>query len=95
MVDQRRGSRPQGGGEEAGEVDALLHVPVTRLKSETSKSKPIWSRAVGEGIVGLYLLVQFGPFPLDGKGLGPCPSQYFCVSLESSKVTGTVRVNTQ
>lgn len=95
MVDDRRCSRPQGGGEEGGEVDSLLHVPVTHLKSETSKSKPIWSKAFGEGIMGLYLLVQVGPFPLDGKGLGLCPGQYFCVSLESSKVTGTVRVNTQ
>ena len=45
--------------------------------------------------MGLYLLVQVGPFPLDSKGLGLCPGQYFCASLESSKVTGTVRVNTQ
>ena len=72
-----------------------LRIGAGRWKSETSKSKSIWSKAFGEGIMGLYLLVQVGPFPLDSKGLGLCPGQYFCASLESSKVTGTVRVNTQ
>lgn len=72
-----------------------VHVLVTCLKSETSKFKPFWPWGFGEGIVGSYLLVQVGPFPLDSKGLGLCPIQYFCVSLESSRVTGTVRINDQ
>lgn len=46
-------------------------------------------------MMGPLLLVQVGLFPLDSKGLGLRPSQHFYVALESSRVTGTVRINMQ
>lgn len=98
VVDPRCCSRPQGGGVGRGGDECLIikvYVPIISLKPEASTSRRFWPKSFGEGIMGLNLLDQVGLFPLDRKGPGLCPIRYFCVSLESSRVTGTVRINTQ
>lgn len=83
-----------GGEEERGHECCIIHevygTCTCYLSSQTYLAQGLWLR-----VHGPYLLAQVGVFPLDTKGLGLCPVQHFCVSLESSGVTGTVRINTQ